>query len=258
MKITVFNGSPQAEKGNTNVMVEAFLEGARKAGAETENVFLAHKKIHYCTGCYTCWLKTPGRCAIQDDMAELLSKLGSSDLIVFATPLYVDNVTGIMKNFMDRMIPVADPYFEKDSGGECRHKTTAKAPKIMVISNCGFPEQSHFQVLKLLFRRIARNMNTELVAEIYRGGGAILSEKSFWFWLPVRHYKSLLRKAGGEVVTTGGISATLREELEKPLVPEEQYIKGATAYFKKSLQELSEKNRDFRAGRPTIQAGNPK
>ena len=74
MKITVFNGSPQAENSNTNVMVEAFLEGARKGGAKTENIFLTHKKIHPCVACYCCWLKTPGKCAIQDDMAELLQK----------------------------------------------------------------------------------------------------------------------------------------------------------------------------------------
>jgi len=241
MKITVFNGSPKAEKGNTDVMAQAFLEGACEAGAETENIFLAHKKIHPCTGCFTCWLKTPGHCAIPDDMVELLPKLQNSDLVVFATPLYVDNVTGIMKNFMDRMIPMADPYFEKDAGGECRHKTHAKAPNIMVISNCGFPEQTHFQVLRFLFRRIARNMNTELVGEIYRGGGTLLSEKSFWTWLPMRHYKSLLRKAGEEVVKTGRISVKLQKELEKPLIPDEQYIKGAEAHFKKALQELADK-----------------
>ena len=235
MKITVFNGSPHAERGNTHIMVEAFLEGARAAGAETENVFLSHKTIHHCAGCFACWLKTPGKCAIRDDMAELLPKLQSSDLVVFATPLYVDNVTGIMKNFMDRMIPVADPYFEKDAGGECRHKTTGKVPKIMVISNSGFPEQSHFQVLRLLFRRIARNMSTELVGEIYRGGGTILGEKSFWMWAPIRRYKNLLRKTGEEVAEDGRISEKLREELEKPLISDERYIKGAEAYFRKVL-----------------------
>ncbi len=236
MKITVFNGSPRAEQGNTDVMVQAFLEGAREAGAETEVIYLAHKKIHPCTGCYTCWLRTPGQCAIRDDMTELLPKVRDCDLVVFATPVYVDNVTGIMKNFMDRLIPDADPYFAKDPNGECRHKIHGKTPKMMVISNCGFPEQSHFQVLRLLFRRIARNMSSELVGEIYRGGGAILGDKAILLAPRLRRYKDLLRQAGTEVVLAGKLSAELQQALEKPLVSDEQYIKGATAYFKKVLQ----------------------
>lgn len=241
MKITVFNGSPKAERGNTAVMVQAFLEGARASGAETEVIYLAHKRIHPCTGCYTCWLKTPGQCVIPDDMSEILPKLRGSDLVVFATPVYVDNVTGIMKNFMDRLIPDADPYFAKDSGGECRHKFHGKVPKIVVISNCGFPEQSHFQVLKLLFRRIARNMNTDLVGEIYRGGGAILAEKSLLLAPRIRRYTDLLRRAGEEIVKNGNISEELQRALEKPLVSDEQYIKGSNAYFKKTLSALAEK-----------------
>ena len=174
VKITIFNGSPRAENGNTHVMVEAFMKGAIQAGAEVENVFLSKKEINHCRGCFSCWLKTPGKCVINDDMAELLEKFVKSDVVVFATPLYVDNVTGIMKNFMDRIIPAGDPHFEKDRGGECVHVIRSeKIPKLVVISNSGFPEQSHFQVLKLLFKRIARNMRTEVIGEIYRGGGAI-------------------------------------------------------------------------------------
>jgi len=238
MKITAFNGSPRGEKGNTHVMVQAFLEGAKAAGAQTENIFLAHKKIHQCMGCFNCWIKTPGQCAIRDDMDELLPKLWGSDIVVFATPLYVDNVTGIMKTFMDRMIPTADPYFAKDAQGECRHVSrSGKAPKIVVISNSGFPEQSHFQVLKLLFRRIARNMNTEVIAEIYRGGGAILCEKSFWLGFAIRKYQSLLRKAGEEVVKNGRLSPELHQKIEAPLISDEVYIKSANAYWDKVLKK---------------------
>jgi len=232
VKITIFNGSPRAEAGNTHVMVGAFMKGAVHAGAEVENVFLAKKEINPCRGCFSCWLKTPGECVIKDDMAELLKKFAGSDIVVFATPLYVDNVTGIMKNFMDRLIPGGDPHFEKDEGGECAHlMRSEKRVKLVVISNCGFPEQSHFQVLELLFKRVARNMRTEVIGEIYRGGGAILKDAPLILKPVIRKYKKLLQKAGKEIVENQQLSEGTRSKLEEPLISEERYIAGANEYF---------------------------
>ena len=239
MKITIFNGSPHAENGNTHVMVESFAAGATQAGAEVENIFLAKKEINHCRGCYACWIKTPGKCVIKDDMAELLDKLIHSDVVVFATPVYVDNVTGIMKNFMDRIMPVADPHFEKDQGGECVHLAKFdKVPKLAVISNCGFPEQSHFQVLALLFKRIARNMRSEVIAEIYRSGGAILKNAPLILKPVIHMYKKLLQKAGAEMVENGRLSEATTAELQRPLVPEDRYIAAANQHFDKLLAAL--------------------
>ncbi len=239
MKMTIFNGSPRAEKGNTHIIAEAFAKGAARAGAEVENVFLKTKRIEHCRGCYVCWIKTPGKCVIKDDMAELLEKFAGSDIAVFATPLYVDNVTGITKTFMDRLIPLADPHFEKDDGGECRHiMNMEKAPKIVVISNCGFPEQSHFQVLELLFRRIARNMHSEVIAEIYRGGGAILKEAPFILKPIVHRYLIHVQHAGKEIVENGRISEATKQKLRKPLFPEDKYIAAANKLFDAELSKL--------------------
>ena len=208
------------------------MKGARKGGAEVENVFLAKKEINPCRGCFSCWLKTPGECVIKDDMAELLKKFAGSDIVVFATPLYVDNVTGIMKNFMDRLIPGGDPHFEKDEGGECAHiMRSEKRVKLVVISNCGFPEQSHFQVLELLFKRVARNMRTEVIGEIYRGGGAILKDAPLILKPVISKYKKLLQKAGKEIVENQRLSKETRLKLEKPFMSDDRYIAGANEYF---------------------------
>ena len=240
MKITVFNGSPRGENGNTHVMTAEFLNGAKEAGAEVENIFLVKKEIKHCLGCFQCWTATPGQCVIKDDMPELILKFISSDIVVFATPLYVDNVTGIMKDFMDRLVPLADPHFDKDKGGECRHMGRGKkSPGIVVISNCGFPEQSHFQVLKLLFGRIARNMGGRVVAGIYRGGGAILKDPPLIIQPLVYKYKRLLRKAGREVVEDMKLSEETIARLDEPIVSDEMYIKGANQAFDKLLSKIT-------------------
>lgn len=234
MKVVAFNGSPKAERSATNIMVESFLQGAKEAGADTANVFLAQKKISHCLGCFSCWTKTPGKCVHNDDMQELMNLMATADIIVFATPLYVDNVTGIMKDFMDRLIPGGDPYFEKDANGEYRHrKTDKKLGKLVIISNCGFPEQTHFQVLHLLFQRIARNMDTDVVAEIYRGEGGLLAEKNILLKPIISKYKKQLRQAGKEVIENMKLSDELQEKLAKPLIPYDYYIKAAEKYWDK-------------------------
>jgi len=238
IKITAFNGSPRGKKSNTHRMVGEFLAGDEKAGAEVENIFLIKKKIKFCHGCFDCWTKTPGKCIFNDDMDELLKKFIESDVVVIATPVYVDNVSGIMKNFMDRLIPLVDPHFEHDESGETRHtKRFEKYPKIVIVSNCGFPEQSHFQVLELLVHRIARNMHSEVIAEIYQSVGEILSVKNIMLKPLINRYYKLLRKAGKEAVTEMKLSEETRAKLEKPIVPMEKYSQGANKRWDK-LSEI--------------------
>ena len=232
MKITAFNGSPRGREGNTHIMVEAFLKGASASGAEVENILLSEKAINSCLGCFGCWLKTPGECVMDDDMDVLLDQLSDCDVVIFATPLYVDNVSGIMKNFMDRMLPLAQPHIEKDEKGESRHpERRGSSPKIIVMSNCGFPEQSQFQVLKLLFKRIARNCHSTVIAEIYKGEGEILRNPDPKLKPRIDAYKKLLEKAGGEIAKDLKLSGETIAELEKPLIPYKVYIRGTNDYM---------------------------
>lgn len=239
MKVRVFNGSPRGERSNTHYMVKEFLKGSEDAGAQVENIFLSEKRFSDCKGCFGCWIKTPGKCVIKDDMGELRKKFMGSDIAVMATPVYVDGVTGIMKRFMDRMIPVVDPHFTKDDNGETRHVPRyEKYPKIVVISNCGFPDIDHFQVVSHHYRRMSRNMHSEVIGEIYRTMGPIL-EYSNPIVEPMRmKYRKLLREAGKEIVKEGGLSDGLRKKLEEPIVPPQMYFNGANKGFDSQLKKI--------------------
>ena len=65
-------------------------------------------------------MESPGDCLVDDDMKELMLKFINSDLVIMATPVNVDNVTAIMKMFLERLIPFSDHHFEYDENGETR------------------------------------------------------------------------------------------------------------------------------------------
>lgn len=228
MKISAFNGSPKADRGNTHVMVSALLEGAAEAGATTENVLLAKKKIGHCIGCFTCWTKTPGKCVLKDDVEELLKLYMASDIVIMASPLYVDHVTGIMKDFMDRSIPLVCPQFETGDAGQTRHVARyGKYPAIVWVSNCGFPEKDQFAVLRLCCERDIGNNKAEILDEIYRSQGPLLTVKAPELQPALNRYKDLLRRAGKEIAVNRKIPADLKAQLDKPLMPEDEYSKLA-------------------------------
>lgn len=242
MKITVFNGSPRGPGGNTHFIVSEFCQGAQEAGAEIHQVFLAHKTIHHCMGCFSCWIRTPGRCVHKDDMAGLLERFCDAEVIVLATPVYIDNVTGLMKNFLDRLIPLALPYFEKDQTGQCRHAFRRNLPKkFVVVSNCGFPEQSHFEVVRLWARRMMRNFGGELAGEIYRGGGELFRSPVMRESPLAEDYRAVLRQAGREVGAGGAMATETSRALEQPIVPDESYIAASNAYWDAELAKIEKK-----------------
>jgi len=231
MKILAINGSPRGKKSNTDRILQPFLEGAREAGAETETVYLKGKTINPCIGCFTCWTKTPGVCIHKDDMPKLLEKLRQADVVVYATPLYVFTVTAQMKAFMDRHIPLLQPFIlERD--GQYIHppRYESRHGKVVLVSNCGFPERHHFSGLVETFRCFTSNPDSELVGTILCAGGELLKQPALQEGL--QWYIEAARQAGREVVEQGRVAPETLETLDRPLVENPAvYSRMANAYW---------------------------
>ena len=68
MKILVLNGSPKGDKSNTLKLTNAFIDGLNEEQTnQVEVIDIKKMDIKHCLGCYVCWTKTPGKCAIKDD-----------------------------------------------------------------------------------------------------------------------------------------------------------------------------------------------
>jgi len=99
-RIVAINGSHR-EKGNTRYLMQAFLSGAAENHAVTD-IYDAHRmNLNYCNGCLRCNLIK--RCSVSnDDWTSLSQKILSSDVLVFATPIYFHHVTAPIKKILDR------------------------------------------------------------------------------------------------------------------------------------------------------------
>jgi putative NADPH-quinone reductase len=228
----VINGSPRGECGNTQVLVKEFLKGVKEVGAGTEIVYLKDKKIEHCVGCMDCMLRNPGACRHQDDMPDLIQRLREVDLLVYATPLYVFSFPGLMKDFMDRQLPMAQPFIDiKD--GICIHPLrypSAESKSVVLIATCGFPDTEHFSGLKETWRTSFRSGRRVMSGMICCAGGSMLQRTEARN--AIQWYLDAVQKAGREVVEIGYIADGTQSILDRPLVSnKEVFVKHVNAYF---------------------------
>jgi len=102
-RFLLISGSPR--RGNTDFILRTIFESIRE---EKELILLRERNIKHCRGCLSC--DKSNKCAIQDDMQELYGKLLKADVIIIGSPNYFDNVTGLLKDFIDR----TNPFYETD------------------------------------------------------------------------------------------------------------------------------------------------
>jgi multimeric flavodoxin WrbA/putative sterol carrier protein len=237
MKILAIQGSPRPKVSNTEILLNEFLKGAQSQGAETETIYLKDEDIHSCVGCYTCWAKTPGVCIFKDDMPELLEKVRSCDILVYATPLYNFNMTALMKAFQERLLPLLDPHLIK-TGETYRHPTRYEVNrKMVIVSTCGFPEISHFDGLRQVFRHMERNGGVPIIGELLMPGGELLKQDGMRE--SVQGVLQTTYRAGIEVIRDGRVLKETEMEIQKPLVPPDALAEMANLWWDSHLEGVT-------------------
>jgi multimeric flavodoxin WrbA/putative sterol carrier protein len=231
MKVLAINSSPRGDgSSKTGIMLDALVKGMRDAGAEVEVVPLRKKTVKNCIGCFTCWTKTPGVCVHKDDMTnELFPKWLEADIAVYATPLYHFTVNAAMKAFIERTLPILEPFLVQ-ADGKTTHPLRQMPPKVVVLSVAGFPEASVFAQLSSYVNFVFRK---GLIAEIYRPGaeGMVRAPEI------MKDILDATAQAGRELVQSAKISEATMTRIKQPTADFDVSAKMGNAFWKTCIQE---------------------
>ena len=227
MKVLVINGSPKSERSSTMHLTRAFLDGAGWSNAEI--IDISKINVKGCSGCYSCWEKTPGKCVINDDMTEILPKIIEAGVIIWSFPLYGCYFPGQLKCFMDRMLPLSTPYMDKEAeaGG---HPTRYDLSKMReaYISTCGFwTAEGNYDLFIKLFGRAGVEVNhKEFCVFVGQGGLFEMTETMPDLKEVTDTFLETVRRAGSEFAA-GKIEEETQKLLAEPMIPREMYEQGA-------------------------------
>lgn len=238
MKVFILNGSGRGLKGTTGRLVKALSDGLSEAGAEVKHCEIRLLKIAPCTACLSCMYKTFGQCPVKDDMESIYGELKLADVLVMATPVYIDTMSSQLKAVMDRCMCCMLPFLTKDSAGRVRHPYAWRMPeKFVLISTAAFPEMETFAPLIATFRAEAANFGSEPIGEICIPGSVALQTEPERL---ERHLK-LLEEAGKLIAETGGLSTNILKALNTPPVSVDEYL-AISAKYEAWCREQSKKN----------------
>jgi len=161
MKVLILNsgGSDSVINGNVQELKIKLSE----MGADTSELVLRDMKYSPCRGCFNCWVKTPGLCVFRDDGDILCREDLHSDYIILASAIKMGYVSAMIKNALDRIIPLIHPYLE-DIDGEVHHKKRYEKYPVMglLLEKSGDTDDEDIEIITDIFERAALNLQSRL------------------------------------------------------------------------------------------------
>ncbi len=248
-KVVAINSSPMMEKGNTALILTPFLAGMEKARAEVQLFYTSKLEIRPCQGEFHCWTRHPGECFQDDDVADVLRELRKADIWVFASPVFVDGITGPMKTLLDRMIPLIQPYVEMRDG-HCRHprREDTKGGQVVLVANCGFWEMDNFDPLLVHMQAVCRNTDRGFAGALLRPHGPALRVMRDQ-GEPVGDVFEAAERAGRELVEQGVMGADALKAVSRELLPRDMYTEHLNRNFHTAIAKWAERRKKATSGR---------
>ncbi len=150
MLVLGINGSPR-KGGNTEILLDCALAGAKRAGAETLKINLGELNFSPCKSCAKA--KKNGECIVIDDMQKIYSAVKNADGLILASPVYFGSISAQTKMLIDR--------FQCHWAAVYQHKTLkqqAERPGFFLCAEAG-SQNSFFENSRFIVRNFFTTLN---------------------------------------------------------------------------------------------------
>jgi len=229
MKILAINGSHRGDKGYTGFLINKIFEGAKSENAVCETVTLTRADINRCTACDTCHTeKSYLKCIFdeKDDVKKIFSKIADADVIIYATPIYIFGMSGLLKTFLDRMNSITDSgrpmiteqglLFYQFIGKVC------SKPFVTLLSCDNFENETHKNVLDY-FKTFSKFMDAPqcgvLIRNLAKLSGSGKSKEILEKLPKLTQVYDAYIQAGKELAIKGSISKATEKIANQEIVP---------------------------------------
>jgi multimeric flavodoxin WrbA len=228
MRIVAVNSSHRGNKGFTRFFIDRVLQGASEAGADCEVITLAKLKINRCLSCYRCQTGEPHLVCVyndKDDVRMIFDKMSSVDIIIFATPVYLMNMTGLLKTLLDRMYSTMDINDARLSSGLIHHhiNPAISSKPFVILVVCSNLEDETWKNVTSYFRTYAKFMETRQVGSLVRNASLLFdyaNNPALGKDFPkIFKVCKAYEQAGRELATLGYIQHRTQRKANQEVVP---------------------------------------
>ncbi len=229
MNILAINSSYRGDKGHTRFLIDKLFQGAKKAGAECQVVTLASLKINRCLACGKCQTADHHlKCVhdTRDDVAAVFRQMRWADIIVYATPVYVFGLSGLLKTFLERFYGRGDSVdlSISRSGLMFHHvdRSICSKPFVTLVCCDNLENETPKNALSY-FQTFSKFMDAPQVGVLVRNGGRLSGhghdsdrEKS----VPkILNVYAAYEQSGHELATIGHIRRSTERRANQEIVP---------------------------------------
>jgi len=164
MQILILDGNPDAQDAEFGAYLHDLQAELKTKGHAVQTQILRDMDIRYCTGCWGCWIKTPGKCVFPDESDDVCREYIHADFVLMASPVVMGFTSALLKKTQDRLIPLLHPYFEfvqEESHHQGRYEMYPRLGVLLKRSE--ETDEEDQKIITGIFSRFALNFKTDLV-----------------------------------------------------------------------------------------------